>query len=256
MAKTTKKTTTQRPKRTPAQRQARRQRLLRRALLVLLALGLGAAWAWQRTLPLERIAVVGAVHAPADEVAALTQAQPDSVALFSLGVALMADRAQRHPWVRTASVRRMPTGTLRIAVTERQPVVLVLDGAGRPSHFLDAEGFAMPATGAAPALYDVPVMHDAPAYHPMQPVESAGLRSLLAALATAEPHPGAGLRDRVGATRSPSGPRPPAATAASKSAWATPIRTASSARCGPSGSRSCPARRRSNWSTSASMARW
>ncbi len=154
---------------------------------MLLALALSAAWVWQRTLPLQRVAVVGAVHAPADEVAALTQAEPDSVALFSLGPALMADRAQRHPWVRTASVRRLPTGTLRIAVRERQPVVLVLDDAGRPSHFLDAEGFAMPATGATPALYDVPVMHDAPAYHPMQPVESAGLRSLLAALSTADP---------------------------------------------------------------------
>ena len=80
----------------------------------------------------------------------------------------------------------MPTGTLRIAVTERQPVVLALDRTGRPSHFLDAEGYAMPASGATPALYDVPVMHGAPAYHPMQPVDSAGLRSLLAALSGAD----------------------------------------------------------------------
>ena len=174
-------------KRTPVERRARRQRLARRAGLVALALALAAAWTWQRTLPLERIAVVGAAHAPADEVAALTGVAPDSVALFSLSPALMADRAQRHPWVETASVRRVPNGTLRIAVRERRPVVLVLDGDGRPSHFLDAHGYAMPATGATPALYDVPVMHDAPPYHAVQPVESEGLRSLLAALATAEP---------------------------------------------------------------------
>ena len=173
-------------KRTPAERRARRQRLARRAGYAVLAVLLGAAWVWQRTLPLEQIAVVGAVHAPAAEVAALTQAEPDSVALFSLGPALMADRAQRHPWVRTATVRRLPTGTLRIAVEEREPAVLVLDAAGRPSHFLDAEGYAMPVAAATPALYDVPVMHGAPAYHPIQPVEDAGLRSLLAALATAD----------------------------------------------------------------------
>lgn len=173
-------------KRTPAQRRARRQRLARRAGLVVLAVALAAAWTWQRTLPLERVAVVGAVHAPAAEVAALTGATPDSVALFSLSPALMADRAQRHPWVESASVRRMPTGTLRIAVEERRPVVLALGGDGRPSHFLDAGGYAMPAAGAAPALYDVPVMHGAPAYHAVQPVESAGLRSLLAALAAAD----------------------------------------------------------------------
>ena len=165
----------------------RARRFARRVGLVVLLLALGAAWAWQRTLPLERISVVGAVHAPVAEVAALMQAEPDSVALFSLSPALLADRAQRHPWVRTASVRRLPTGTLRIGVEEREPVVLVLDGAGRPSHFLDAEGFAMPATGATPALYDLPVLHNAPAYHAVQPVESAGLRSLLAALATADP---------------------------------------------------------------------
>ena len=175
------------PKPTKAQRQERRQRLARRAGVIMLTLLLGAAWMWQRTLPLERIAVVGAVHTPAAEVAALTGAVPDSVALFSLSPALLADRAQRHPWVRTASVRRMPTGALRIAVEERRPVVLALDAAGRPSHFLDAEGYAMPVAGAAPALYDVPVLHNAPPYHAVQPVESAGLRSLLAALAAAEP---------------------------------------------------------------------
>ncbi len=174
-------------RRTPAQRRARRQRLARAAGLVVLLLGLAAAWVWQRTLPLERISVVGAVYAPVGEVAALAGVTPDSVALFSLSPAVVADRAQRHPWVRTATVRRLPTGTLRIAVTERVPVVLALDPGGRPSHFLDADGFAMPASGAAPARYDVPVMHDAPAYQPVQPVESAGLRSLLDALATAEP---------------------------------------------------------------------
>ena len=172
--------------RTPSERRARRQRLARRAGLVALALLLGAAWTWQRTLPLERVAVVGAVHAPAAEVAALTGATPDSVALFSLSPALMADRAQRHPWVRTASVRRLPTGTLRVAVEERRPVVLALGADGRPSHFLDAEGYAMPVAAATPALYDVPVVHGAPPYHAVQPVESPGLRSLLAALAGAD----------------------------------------------------------------------
>jgi len=172
--------------RTPQQKADRRRRVLRRIGLGVLLLGLGAAWVWQRTLPLARIDVVGAVHAPAAEVAALTQAEPDSVALFSLSPALLADRVQRHPWVRRATVRRLPTGTLRIAVEERQPVALVLDGAGRPAHFLDAAGFAMPVAAASPALYDVPVLRGAPPYHPTQPVESAGLRSLLGALSRAD----------------------------------------------------------------------
>ncbi len=169
-----------------ADRRQRRRRVLRVVGLVAGALGLAAAWVWQRTLPLERIDVVGADHAPAEEIVALTAAEPDSVALFSLSPALIADRAQRHPWVAAATVRRLPTGTLRVAVEERQPVVLVLDGSGRPSHFLDAEGYAMPVAAASPTVYDVPVLRGAPAYHPTQPAESAGLRSLLAALAAAD----------------------------------------------------------------------
>ncbi len=172
--------------RTPDQKRARRRRLARIAGGVVLAVVLVAAWVWQRTLPLERVDVVGAEYAPADEVVALTRAVPDSVALFSLSPALVADRAQRHPWVATATVRRLPTGTLRVAVRERVPVVLVLDGDGRPSHFLDADGFAMPAAAASPALFDVPVLSGAPPYHPAQPVASDGLRSFLAALARAD----------------------------------------------------------------------
>lgn len=172
--------------RTQQQRAARRRKLLRLAGGVVLVVLLGAAWIWQRTLPLERIEVAGAVHAPADQVIALTKAVPDSVALFTLSPALLADRAQRHPWVETARVRRLPTGTLRIAVDERVPVVLVLDGAGRASHFLDADGYAMPAAAATPALYDVPVLTGAPPYHPTQPVGSSGLPSFLRALATAD----------------------------------------------------------------------
>lgn len=177
---------TTRATRSKADRQRRRRKLLRLAGVVALAFVLGAAWVWQRTLPLERVVVVGAVHTPAGEVVELTSVEPDSTALFSLSPALVADRAQRHPWVQSATVRRLPTGTLRIAVDERRPVVLALDGAGRPSHFLDAEGYAMPAEAATPALYDVPVLRGAPDFHPVQPVESAGLRSLLQALARAD----------------------------------------------------------------------
>lgn len=172
--------------RTPQQKADRRRKVLRRLGLVALAAGLVAAWVWQRTLPLERVTVVGAVHADAAEVAALTQAEPDSVALFSLSPALMADRAQRHPWVRAAHVRRLPTGTLRVRVEERVPVALAIDGGGRPAYFLDAEGFRMPLQAAAPAVYDVPVLRGGPDYHPVQPVESAALRDLLAALAHAD----------------------------------------------------------------------
>jgi cell division protein FtsQ len=172
--------------RTKQQRADRRRRLLRGLGLVVLVLALGAAWVWGRTLPLERVDIVGAVHADAAAVADLVGFEPDSVALFSISPALVADRAQRHPWVRAAHVRRLPTGTLRVRVEEREPVALALGADGRPAYFLDADGFRMPLGAAAPAVYDVPVLRGGPDYHPVQPVESAALRDLLAALAHAD----------------------------------------------------------------------
>ena len=160
------------------------RRWLRRLGGVALALALAAAWVWQRTLPFERVAVVGTAHAPVAEVERLVGVVPDSVALYSLDPGLLAGRAERHPWVRRAAARRLPTGTLRVRVEERVPVALALGADGRPSHFLDAEGYAMPASPSA--LYDVPVLRGAPAYHAVQPVADPALRSLLAAFARAD----------------------------------------------------------------------
>jgi len=160
-------------------------RIVRRLALVALALGLVAAWVWQRTLPLKQVAVVGNVQAQDEDVIRLVRTTPDSVALFSLTPALIASRAERHPWVREAHIRRLPTGTLRVRVEERQPAALVLGADGRPSHFLDASGYAMPMRRGA--LADVPVLRGAiPDYHPTQPVPSRSLRELLAALASAD----------------------------------------------------------------------
>ena len=131
---------------------------------------------WARTAP-----------DPAD-VARLAGVAPDSaapVALYGIDIALVADRVRRHPWVREARLRRLPTGTLRIAVEEREPVVLVL-ASGVPHHYLDASGYAMPVPEGAD-MEDVPLLRGAvPEYHPTQPVRSASLRELLSALATAD----------------------------------------------------------------------
>ena len=179
-------------KRLTKQQQARRatlRRLARGAGLVLLVAGLAAAWVWHRTLPLERVDVAGTEHAAPEAVAALVGVVPDStapVALYGLDPDLLADRAERHPWVRDARLRRLPTGTLRVSVREREPVALVLDARGLPHHYLDAEGYAMPVPDGADTE-DVPLLRGrVPAYHPTQPVASGALRELLAALAQAD----------------------------------------------------------------------
>lgn len=171
---------------TAATRRAATRRLLRRALTGAVAVVVLAGLVWLRTLPLERVVVAGAHHASAADIADLTEVVPDSMALFALSPALLADRASRHPWVASARVTRWPSGTLRVSVEERVPVALALAD-GEPSHFFDAEGYAMPVASLRPAVVDVPVLTgDVPAPAPGEATDRRALRSLLAALASAD----------------------------------------------------------------------
>jgi cell division protein FtsQ len=173
---------------TPKKKQGNGRRLLRRVALGVGVLGaavlLALAWRWHETLPLRRVAVTGTVRADSAEVVRLA-ALPDSAALYDLDPALIADRVQRAPWIQKARVRRLPTGTLAIRVEERVPAALVVRADGRPSHYLDREGYSLPLRPGDP--FDVPLLRGAlPAYHATQPVESAALLDLLAALAAAD----------------------------------------------------------------------
>ncbi len=144
----------------------------------------GVAWLWLESVRLTRIEIVGARQADPGVLQRLA-AIDSGAALFDLDPALIADRVMRHPWVRTASVTRWPTGTLRIAVEERVPVALQMDAGGRPVRYLDAEGYGMsPGRGPVP---DVPLLYgvQGPA-HPMRPLEDKSVRALLAALAELE----------------------------------------------------------------------
>ncbi|HLA64889.1 MAG TPA: FtsQ-type POTRA domain-containing protein [Rhodothermales bacterium] len=154
------------------------------------ALAGGAAYLY-RTVPVRRVEVEGATRASRAELLRLA-ALPDSVAMADVDPRLVADRLQRHPWVRHARVRRMPTGTLAVRLEERTPAALVLGHDGRPQRYLDAEGHAMPlpvAAGGRPAaVYDVPLLRGSvPEAPPTRAVESASVVELLAALAAAPP---------------------------------------------------------------------
>ena len=169
-------------------RPGRGRRLVRLLGVVVAVVGLAAAWVWQRTLPLERVEVSGTHRAQDADVTRLAGVAPDSaapVALYGIDAALVEDRVRRHPWVREVSLRRLPTGTLRLRVEERTPAALVVDRAGAPSHYLDAAGYAMPLPDG-PDRADVPLLRGAiPVYHPTQPV-GGPLRELLGALASAD----------------------------------------------------------------------
>ncbi len=152
------------------------------AVCALAALGLAAWWGyqWQRHLKVERIEVTGVHHAEPGALVELAGVDT-TMRLFGLDPALVADRVERHPWVRRAEVTRRPTGTLAIHVTGRTPLVLALDANGTPARDLDARGFQVPADSGV--VYDVPLLRglDEP-YHPMRRLQGEDARALLEAL--------------------------------------------------------------------------
>ncbi|MGI9174216.1 MAG: cell division protein FtsQ/DivIB [Rhodothermales bacterium] len=160
-------------------------------LVVLGALG-WLGWRWRAELPLKTIEVAGARQANVDSLVALARIPPDAP-LFSIDPVLVADRVRRHPWVASAAAKRRLAGVLTITIEEREPVVLVLDGKGQPSHYLDAGGYGLPLEtpsddGFSVSARDVPLLRGVgAAYHPVQPVENPSVQALLEALASTDP---------------------------------------------------------------------
>lgn len=171
-------------KKQPMSRKKRAVLLLIAAVPVLAAL-MVVAWHWQQDLRVEQVVFGGFEHAQVEALESLAAVDTGAV-LFDLDPVLLADRVRRHPWVAAAQVTRLWTGTLAVEVTERVPVALVLDEAGRPSHYLDAAGQQMP--WVAGAAYDVPLVRElSEAYHPVRPVQHAALRQLLPVLPQLRP---------------------------------------------------------------------
>ena len=153
------------------------------ALAVVVVLGV-LGWRWQATLSVSAVSVVGTTHAPPDSLRALARVDTGT-ALYDIEPTLVEDRVRRHPWVQDASVMRLPTGTLRISVTERTPVALAMTTDGTPAFYVDRHGFCMPLPDSAD--YDVPLLYGvAEAYSPTQPVAHAAVRKLLDALTASD----------------------------------------------------------------------
>lgn len=128
------------------------------AVLAIASLG-GIAylgWNWLDGLVCTRVVADGYTYAEEDELLAVARVDT-GVRLLDIDPSVIKDRVERHPWVRNATVRRLPPGTVSIDVVERVPVALATDGHGRPAVFLDAAGYVMPVKPEA--VFDVPLVH-------------------------------------------------------------------------------------------------
>lgn len=173
-----------------AQQSSTYQHLTRRlgiGLALALVVGIGVlGWRWQTTLRVAGVHVVGTEHAEPDTLRALARVDTGAV-LYDIEPAFIADRVQRHPWVKEASVMRLPTGTLRIRVEERTPAALAIDDDGTPAFYVDPQGFGMPLPDSA--SYDVPLLHGIDdLYAPTRPVAHDAVREVLEALVASSVH--------------------------------------------------------------------
>lgn len=163
-------------------------RALRLAGMAVLVAGIGTlgrlGWQWSASATVDRVTVSGTRHAPPDTVRRLARVD-SGVVMSEVDPTLLADRVERHPWVKTATVTpHWMYGTLAVAVTERTPAALAVDTQGRPAYYLDRAGHAMPLPDSAG--YDVPLVHGLQAERPWTRPDSVyappPLRRTLAAL--------------------------------------------------------------------------
>jgi cell division protein FtsQ len=149
------------------------------ALALILAIVVGACAAWVANSPVFRLRdlrVVGTRHLDQADVRRLAGLSSRTNVLWTSGSSV-AERLERSPWVRSATVeRRLPAG-LVITISERAPVALVAGPGGRLQP-VSADGVVMPGRGTSAGL---PILRLA---HPVAgPTTRAGsLQGLAAAL--------------------------------------------------------------------------
>lgn len=133
------------------------RRLVVRLVLLVGASG-GAIYGGMRlksseSLAIKQIVVEGTGAERADEIRALLNVRTGDNLLFA-DIGLARVRAESHPWVSSAAVKRELPDTLRVVVEERSPkMILALDRL----YYLDATGepFKLIAPGD---VYDLPVL--------------------------------------------------------------------------------------------------
>jgi cell division protein FtsQ len=134
-----------------AERSLRRQRLARRIALGILALGAVAGLCWvvlgSGWLSVDRVAVTGTSRLSPEVVAATADVRLGHP-LATVDTADVAARVRELPPVATVDVARSWPGTLRIAVTERQPFAVHAGGDGL--RLVDAEGVPFAAVPEPP----------------------------------------------------------------------------------------------------------
>ena len=147
------------------QRRIQVQRLLMilRTVALLAVVVIGAAWIYRKTQSDERFAVraievEGAKHTPRGALDLVTQRYV-GLNLFQIDIARVQRDLNGVGWVRRIDIEKKLPDTLRIKITERQPVALVRTG--EKLLYVDDEGVAFAELNPAVGNDDLPLITDA-----------------------------------------------------------------------------------------------
>ena len=151
------------------------------ALLVIMASGIVAQQHYS-PLPCTQLAILDAVHANTTELRAVANLEMGA----SIDPVLVADRIQRHPWVRTARGWCYQNGIATVVVEERAPQLLIHDQRGAGAYYIDANGYRMPVLPGE--SFDVPLLAglEEP-YHSVRRVQDNTVRVLARTLSEIDP---------------------------------------------------------------------
>ncbi|HUO84641.1 MAG TPA: FtsQ-type POTRA domain-containing protein [Thermoanaerobaculia bacterium] len=122
--------------------QARRLLLFLANLALVLALGIGGVWVFQRTRQDERFAIrsietVGAQHASRSSIDEVLVPYRGAN-LFRLDIHRLQQDLASVAWVERAAIQKQLPGSLRVEIFERKPLAIV-EGSG-DSRYIDAAG--------------------------------------------------------------------------------------------------------------------
>lgn len=132
--------------------------------------------------PCTQLTILDAVYADTTELRTVARLELSA----RIDPALVVDRMQRHPWVRTAQSWCYQSGMATVVVEERAPQLLVRDHLGAGAYYIDASGYRMPVLPGK--SFDVPLLTglEEP-YHPVRRVQDKTVRALALALARINP---------------------------------------------------------------------
>jgi cell division septal protein FtsQ len=123
-------------------------------IMMVIAVAVLAAVYWNRNVTVQELDFNELAFTESEEVEAAA-AVPFGIQPDSLDIQAVADRVQKLNYVRSVTSYIEPSGDLRLTISEREPIAMLIDGANRS--YVDAEGVILPIledkTRDVPLLY-------------------------------------------------------------------------------------------------------